>query len=140
MDIHDFLKLYRHGYSKVTDHACREIRHGRLTRTQAAALVRYYEHQKPSYLEKFGEWLGVSDESLRFLLDRARNPNHWCKDDRKGWVFQGWSTLRDSQTDDTRQTETPLDTRPLFEAQSKLEHDRGSDYIVIGKGYPEHNY
>jgi hypothetical protein len=27
MDIHDILKLYKHGYSKVTDHACREIRH-----------------------------------------------------------------------------------------------------------------
>ena len=26
MDFHDHLKLAKHGYSKVTDHACREIR------------------------------------------------------------------------------------------------------------------
>ena len=32
MNIHDILKLYKHGYSKVTDHATREIRHGRLSR------------------------------------------------------------------------------------------------------------
>ena len=39
LNLHDLLKLYKHGYSKVTDHACREIRHGRMTRVQGLALV-----------------------------------------------------------------------------------------------------
>ena len=34
MDIHDQLKFYKHGYSKVTDHACREIRFKRIDRKQ----------------------------------------------------------------------------------------------------------
>ena len=29
MNLHDEIKLIKHGFSKVTDHACREIRHGR---------------------------------------------------------------------------------------------------------------
>ena len=36
MNVHDLLKLYKHGYSKVTDHACREIRHGRLNRLRGS--------------------------------------------------------------------------------------------------------
>jgi hypothetical protein len=140
MDIHDVLKLYKHGYSKVTDHACREIRHGRLTRVQAEALVRNHEHQNPRYLNQFGEWLGVPEESLRFLLDRARNPCHWRKDDRKGWLFQGWSKQRESHMDGPQQAVSPLGPNAVFEVQSSLDHDRDSRYIVIGKGYPEQNY
>ena len=39
MNLHDYLKLCKHGYSKVTDHASREIRHGRITRNQGIDLV-----------------------------------------------------------------------------------------------------
>ena len=35
MDIHDQLKLIKHGYSRVTDHATREIRHKRILRKRA---------------------------------------------------------------------------------------------------------
>ena len=31
-------KFSKHGYSKVTDHACREIRHGRITREEGYRL------------------------------------------------------------------------------------------------------
>ena len=37
MNLHDILKLYKHGYSKVTDHACREIRHNRLDKSIPSA-------------------------------------------------------------------------------------------------------
>lgn len=140
MDIHDLLKLYKHGYSKVTDHACREIRHGRLTRVQGESLVSMHEQQKPRYLEQFGEWLGVKGESLRFLLDRARNSNHWSKNDIGQWTFKGWSSKRDALSGGSGQVCNQLGTVPIFEAQSRLEHDSTSDYIVIGKGVPETDY
>ena len=35
MNLHDQIKLFKHGYSKVTDHATREIRFGRLKRSEA---------------------------------------------------------------------------------------------------------
>lgn len=41
--LHDRIKLRKWGYGKATDHACREIRFGRLTRSQGAALARRYE-------------------------------------------------------------------------------------------------
>ena len=57
MDLHDVLKLYKHGYSKVTDHASREIRFGRLTREEGIALVRKYEHMPLHFDNLFCEWI-----------------------------------------------------------------------------------
>ena len=48
MNIHNVLKLYEHGYSKVTDHVCCEIRHKRFNREDCLALVRKYEKAMPS--------------------------------------------------------------------------------------------
>ncbi len=77
MDLHDHLKLVKHGYSKVTDHACREIRHGRLTREAAQALVAHYETQPPVHRTLFEEWLGVTRGGLDFIIDQHRNPAIW---------------------------------------------------------------
>ena len=67
MDIHDLLKLYKNGYSRVTDHASREIRYGRLTREQGLILVKKHEQEPLKYLDLFQEWLGVKPQSLQFF-------------------------------------------------------------------------
>src|SRR3990167_6859519 len=59
MDLHDQIKLIKHGYSKVTDHACREIRHGRITRNQGLNFVQRYENVPLKHINKFTQWLGV---------------------------------------------------------------------------------
>ena len=140
MDVHDVLKLYKHGYSKVTDHACREIRHGRLSRAQGNAVVHKHEHHMPRYLKQFGEWLDIKGESLRFMLDRTRSPLQWSKGEQGEWTFHGWSSKRDALAGSSQPESTLLQGEGFFEAQSSLEQDRNSDYIVIGKGYPEVNH
>ena len=55
--LHDVLKLYKHGYSKVTDHASREIRHGRISREEGLILVKKHEHLEPEYLNFFQDCL-----------------------------------------------------------------------------------
>jgi N-acetyl sugar amidotransferase len=132
MDLHDQLKLFKHGYSRVTDHASREIRHGRLTREQGLALVRQHEQVPPRYIERFCDWLGMQPESLRFMLDQHRNPAYWHADAPGQWTFHGWST---------RQPDSPADLAPLqpaaaFAATATRELDAGDRYITIGKGWP----
>lgn len=132
MDLHDQLKLFKHGYSRVTDHATREIRHGRLTRQQGLFLVRKYEQAAPRYLERFCEWLGIQRESLRFMVDQHRNPEYWHATSPGEWAFRGWST---------RQPDTPADLAqpsPIaaFFASASRELDSGDRYITIGKGWP----
>ena len=133
MNLHDQLKLFKHGYSKVTDHACREIRHGRINREQGLALVRRYEQVQTAYIPQFLKWLGVTERSLQFIMDRHRNKSYWSQSEFGMWKFNGWSVRQDSNgsADDVR---TPFLEK--FEANSRLEYDRDAQYITFGKGYP----
>ena len=87
MGVHDVLKYYKSGFSKVTDHACREIRYGRLNRYTARLLVKKYENNIDQYFNLFCEWLKVERRSLKFILNENRNnflwreisPNKWKK-------------------------------------------------------------
>lgn len=131
MDLHDQLKLYKHGYSKVTDHATREIRFGRLTRAQGLSLVRRHENEPLRYLEQFCDWLGVLPRSLQLLIDLHRNPRFWIQHEPGSWEFNGWSARQESGAELLND-----DTSELFWANATLERDRGAAYITVGRGWP----
>jgi len=128
MDIHDQIKLYKHGYSKVSDHACREIRHGRLSRNDAIALVRQHEQAPLAYVDKFCEWLGVTPLSLQFILDQHRNPAHWTQVAPGQWLFHGCSTRLGAAS-----MAVPASG---FDANAQLGNGGADRYVVVGKGYP----
>jgi N-acetyl sugar amidotransferase len=127
MDLHDLIKLYKNGFSKVTDHASREIRFGRLTREQGLALVMKHEREPLKYVELFQQWLGVKPKALQFLIDQHRNPEYWILTDPVKWQYNGWSMLQSIQEKDAPN---------IFCANSKLEYDREEKYIIVGKGWP----
>lgn len=129
MDLHDHLKLLKHGYSKVTDHACREIRHGRLSRSQAQALVRHYENQPLKHIDKFCKWLGVEPRSLEFIFNQHRNPNCWKSVGPGKWERAG------SSGEESVFTDAPLQ-KMGFTAHADLSNGEEDRYIIIGKGYP----
>lgn len=131
MDVHDQIKLYKQGYSKVTDHACREIRHGRLTRSQGLALVQQHELAPLTHLDKFCEWLGVTGRSLQFVLDQHRNPRYWTQIRPGRWDFHGESTRIDAASG---HNDAPIDMG--FRATDRLALDGDGSYITVGKGYP----
>lgn len=133
MDLHDLLKLYKHGYSKVTDHACREIRFGRISREEGLALVRQHELAPLSYLHQFCEWLGITPRSLQFMMDQHRNPRFWHQITPGKWEFNGWSVQNCSnQSIKDNSQELPN----IFKANNSLEYGQDATYITIGKGYP----
>ena len=68
MGLHDWLKHLKHGYSRVLDQACREIRHGRLSRQEASELVCQYAHHPPDHIELFCNWLGIDVSGLYYVL------------------------------------------------------------------------
>lgn len=130
MDLHDQIKLYKHGFSKVTDHACREIRHGRLTREQGLTLVRKHEQAPLRYLDLFCKWLGVTPRGLQFMVDRHRNPLYWTESLPGNWQFHGWSQVEHVPI------ALPKDTEIDFAATNSLECCQDQAYVVIGKGFP----
>lgn len=128
MDLHDQVKLLKHGYSKVTDHASREIRHGRLAREQARALVRHHEAIPLAHLDKFCRWLGVEERGLQFILDQHRNSAHWHQERPGKW-------RRISGADEAVGS-APDSTFLGFQSHARLQLDKPDAYITVGKGYP----
>lgn len=120
MGIHDKLKMLKNGYSKVTDHASREIRHGRMNRERALELVSFYQNQEPLFSEYFCKWLGINPKSLNFILETSTN-NYFYKDTNK--VLNN-NLLEDPEINKTFIT----NSKPLEE----IDYERMS----IGKGYP----
>lgn len=133
MNLHDQLKLYKHGFSKVTDHACREIRHGRLTRDQGVALVRAYEQIPAEYSQLFCDWLGVKPKALQFLLDTTRNSKYWNQEGPGKWEFKPPSAAGSQELTAATQQQAFAGG---FMANSLLDDRNPERYIVIGKGFP----
>jgi N-acetyl sugar amidotransferase len=132
MGVHDLLKSVKQGYSKVTDHACREIRHGRLTRQQATLLVEHFEQQPVLHDDLFLEWLGVSKRGLDFVINQVRR----SKGEEATYhepVSTPKSTLRPIEAVDQ-----DVCSIGYPECSSPLENVRGR-YITIGKGWSENN-
>lgn len=67
-DTHDLIKYKKHGYGKATDHACREIRHKRITRKEALLATTKYEMAATWNKKELLEWLQVSEDAFAFTL------------------------------------------------------------------------
>ena len=133
MNLHDLLKLYKHGYSKVTDHASREIRFGRISRQQGLNLVRKHQLNEPEYLELFTDWLGIEKKGLSLIMDQFRNQKFWKKISHRKWEFNGWSELNNMDNSKGIRKEKKI----KFSINSKLKYNEKTDnYITVGRGWP----
>ena len=132
MDLHDYLKLLKHGFSRVTDHATREIRHGRLSREHGLTLILRHENLPLQYSQLFCEWLGIERRSLDFILDAHRNPLYWQKDEHGYWLFKGWSSMHRGVDSCWAKAESGI----AFKVTSAMHSGDDCSYITIGKGWP----
>ncbi|MBO8232359.1 N-acetyl sugar amidotransferase [Prochlorococcus marinus str. MU1402] len=117
MNMHDIIKQKKHGFSKVTDHACREIRHKRISREDARNLIKYYSQMPSLYNQLFCDWLGIENGSINFILDslKIRNPN---EKNKKSKIIT-------------------IDMKKIgFKANSSIVRNIGEKLINVGKGYP----
>ena len=129
MDLHDHLKMAKHGYSKVTDHAAREIRHGRLSRDEGLALVKAFQDAPTRHLGKFLEWLGIDETGLGFIINEHRNPKVWDETHPGRWVRREEPLAPDIDL-------SVVESRLAFKADSTLDYTGHDRYITIGKGHP----
>jgi hypothetical protein len=80
MAVHDVLKFYLHGYSRVTDNLCREIRFGRISREDALMVEKYYQAEYPNEeIKVFLDWLGMESTAFEWYAERmpfyGKQPN-----------------------------------------------------------------
>ena len=115
MFIHDLLKFHKHGYSKITDHVSREIRHKRLTRNQGHNLINYYEKKPIQHLDKFCDWIGIEKKGIEFIINSISKFDNLKKD--KDIIHKKEKKIK-------------------FIANASLDNGEKDKYITIGKGYP----
>lgn len=76
--IHDYLKFVKFGYGRGSDHACKDIRAGRMSREQGVEMVRKYDHVKPRRdLERWLGYVGMTEDEFDRVCDTFRDPRVW---------------------------------------------------------------
>ena len=135
-DLHDYIKFLKHGYGKVTDHACREIRLRRMTRDQAIEFVKIYTPIQPRNLNLFLDWIGINEHSFHYLIDQHRNKKLWRRNNDWEWEFIGHYFPENESPKDIEQSrlEQVEPFSNFILTPIKQSTDSNSKYILIGKG------
>ena len=75
VSLHDYLKYVKYGFGRATDHACIDIRNGRISREHGLDLVRKYDGKYPSFgIMEFVKYSGMSKFEIDEIIDSYTNP------------------------------------------------------------------
>ena len=130
--IHDYLKFLKYGYSKVTDHASREIRLKRMTRKTGINMVKKYTHKYPSDLNLFLKWIGMQEEEFFSYVDKFRDKKIW-KNDNNQWILRD-SIINSVDSDDlfAKKLKDNCEFRITTNAEPSIKEDQ---YLLMGRTY-----
>ena len=133
--LHDFIKYLKHGYGKVSDHASREIRFGRLTREEGVDLVKNYIETAPKDIDLFLNWINIDKSAFQFLIDPHRNNLIWERDYKTWeWILKD-SILNHGSDEGADAVRLPkLGSCDFQLTKSKKPNYIDEKYILIGKG------
>lgn len=82
---HDYLKYIKFGYGRCTDHVCKDVRAGQMTRAQGVELVRQYDPVRPRDLQRWLEYVDMSAEEFDRIADTFRDRRVWHRENGQ-WV------------------------------------------------------
>jgi N-acetyl sugar amidotransferase len=83
--VHDYLKYVKFGYGRCTDHVCKDIRAGLLTRAEGIERVRAMDHVKPRDLQRWLRYVGMEEAEFDRIADTFRDPRVWRREGGR-WV------------------------------------------------------
>jgi N-acetyl sugar amidotransferase len=84
--VHDYMKFIKFGYGRATDHVCKDIRAGHMTREQGIEMVKKYDSVKPRDLKRWVNYVGITEEEFDKIADTFRDPKVWWKNEKGEWV------------------------------------------------------
>ena len=83
--IHDYMKFIKFGYGRASDHACKDIRAGHMTRDKGIEMVKKYDSVKPRDLRRWLEYVGMTEQEFDKIADSFRDPKVWRKNEKGEW-------------------------------------------------------
>ncbi len=84
--IHDYMKYIKFGYGRATDHVCKDIRAGLMTREQGVEIVKQMDHVKPKDLARWLKYVGWTESHFDEVADTFRDKRVWWKDSQGNWM------------------------------------------------------
>lgn len=120
MGAHDLIKQNKVGHGKVLDQACREIRHGRLSRIHGQHLASIYQTRQPGNLSLLLSWLMLDSSGFDYILSKHK---YHASDPHQ---------LNSSKKFDLEQSSFLSLLNPSDSMSRSVEPAN----VVIGKGYP----
>ncbi|MGD1904631.1 MAG: N-acetyl sugar amidotransferase [Leptolyngbyaceae cyanobacterium] len=86
--VHDYLKYIKFGYGRATDHTCKDIRAGLMSREKAINLVNHYDPIKPKDLQRWLSYVDMTESEFDRIADTFRDPRVWRMEAGE-WVKDG---------------------------------------------------
>jgi N-acetyl sugar amidotransferase len=132
--LHDKIKYMKWGYGKVTDHASREIRLKRMTRSEGIELLKKYQTIEPEDLGTFCDWIGMSNDNLMNEIDEFRDKSIWKKE-KKIWFLKD-SIFDHFNGQESNNVALEKIEDCFFNANSKRTDQKEiSKYTILGRGW-----
>ena len=83
--IHDYMKYIKFGYGRATDHVCKDIRAGKMSREKGIEIINKMDPIKPKDLYRWLDYVGWTEKQFDDIADRFRDPRVWWKDIEGNW-------------------------------------------------------
>jgi N-acetyl sugar amidotransferase len=83
--IHDYMKFIKFGYGRATDHVCKDIRAGKMSREQGIEIINKMDPIKPKDLYRWLDYVGWTEKQFDKVADEFRDPRVWWKDKKDNW-------------------------------------------------------
>jgi N-acetyl sugar amidotransferase len=89
--IHDYMKFIKFGYGRATDHVCKDIRAGKMTRDEGIRIIQQMDPIKSKDINRWLKYVGWTEKHFDYIADTYRDHrvwwiehNMWWKDDITG--------------------------------------------------------
>ena len=83
---HYLTTLIKFGIGRCTYDAAQEVRNGKITREEAAYLVKKYDGEFPNiYFKEFLDYININENEFHKIIDKHRSPHLWAQDDEGNW-------------------------------------------------------
>ena len=136
--LHDYVKYLRYGYSKVTDHACREIRLKRMTREEGIDLVDTYTNKYPEDMDLFLDWVEMQKNEFLSYIDKHRDEKIWKNNDGKWTLLDSVTNHKDDEGVDLVRLNCKKDLDFIITPSAEPE-TLEDEYLLMGRGYIDRN-
>jgi hypothetical protein len=88
VQVNQMLKHIKLGFGQATDHACYDIREGRITREQGIAFVKEFDGKcAERYIQQFCDYLGITMDEFWRVADSFRG-DMWERDQGGNWKLK----------------------------------------------------